>query len=725
MGLEFPSPDPSDSDLLAFVAFPNQGDGFGHGITDRGFLTRSGYLLPQGYDRTINMTVTDGTVLAPSYAIHYRKSPYYDATETPSYPPSFLIPWETSTFNPTVLFGIFISAWKFQDGAAAAESDATTETYASAAFHDHDGTAYLYAGTFSTTTGTAQRLQRRTQAGTWSASSDASGKYIVSAAGAFWYTTSDYQISKVPAGSDPLVAANASGSFRVGTSDSKITAISAIGASPVVFKEDGIYFWVEADQRFENKYRVVKHPNNFAFAVPNGANGIFTTTANGDFIDVQQFGAIVVDTPFSKVLDRDTPFGRIEHMATDGRNVYALVAPGAKRSQPSGMKILTTADNFGTFTDRTTTLTDSSRTTEYNIGALDTLANGDAMLIGFDTPFLAMEFVQGATAKTATIAADRNLTIAISTGAGTWSAVEVFDGTNNYSDASGFSYTCANGSGLIAIKPDQSLTTWTTATYNSLTKYWLRYTVSSLANGTINLGEVFIIPKRTGPSFTTTNFNQAEDWEATGMLVKILKLTRGEDGDVWDDIYTLPAVGTASKNVFRSPGSNKLTVSHMPTPNSPDGSLVVATRDELVQIPLPAVSGSPVVPYPVLARDATNQIAPVFYPSAIDTGGNYSLEHVEVYAQNVSQGTDYLQFAFRWDDTNAWFTTDKIYENYCHWTGGFGSNNFGQVLHTTITLVDGASTDPIGPHINAIVYWLRPLADRRPLRPARATIEVS
>ena len=802
----FESPDPTDTSLLYYSALPNAGKGFGYGKTERGFLTGTGILKVEGYDRSINMTVSgDGTVVSPSFAATYRLSPYVSATEHPKYPPSFLVPWETTAFIPNVIFPLYISAWKFQDGAAAVESDATTETYASAAFHDHDGTAYLYAGTFSTTTGTAQYLQRRSQAGVWASSVGSAGtataiagggqltnssatwivnqfvgqtvttgsstlvitsnttdtligtggwvggvpsvttyvigegnntgplaKYIISSAGALWRSTSDYQVSKCPDASNPMASASWGGAFRVGTSDSKITAIAAIGASPVVFKEDGIYFFIEADSRFERKFAASsKHPNNFAFVCPNGANGLFTTCANGDFVDVQQFGAIVVDNPLQSAMERDTPIGRIEHMATDGRYVYALTAPGAKRAQPSGMTILTTTDttNYtspGSFTDITSTLTDGSTTTTFDIATISTLVNGDAVLVGFDTPFLGVEFLEGTSVGTISVPPTRNLAAHISTGAGTFTAVSIFDGTATYADTYTSNFSMSS-TGLVSIKPDSDISTWAPATYGTITKYWLRLSFSADFTGSITqpISEVYIVPVRAAPNFTTTNFDQSEMFEATGMNPKVLRWDRGGDQDVWDDIYTMPAVGPASRNVFRSPGSNKIAISHAPTPNSPEGSLIVATRDEFVQLPLPANTTSPVVYEPRLARDVSTGYAPVFYPSAIDFGSPHQLVWIEVYGQNLSEGTDSLQAAVRMDDTFAWYTTEKVYENYARWNVEDG-DMVGSVLHSAFSLLDGAATDPIGPSINGIVFWVRPAGSNLPPRRiARTTVEVS
>lgn len=238
----FPSPNPLDTDLKEWVVLPNRGQGYGHGRTDEGFLTRTGYLLPDGYDRTINMTCRDGKSIAPSFATAHRTSDYLGTGDTTTTGPKFVVAWTTSAGVPFTLFNLGGTMRKYQDDAVTDETDATSNIYSCPAFYDDGaGTAYLYSGTYTFGTGAVTFLNRRTQAGTWTEDGDVNAKFIVAAANSLWRTTSDYQASKCPAGSDPFTIGSWSGNYQVGTNDAKILAMGAIGPAPIIFKEDGIY----------------------------------------------------------------------------------------------------------------------------------------------------------------------------------------------------------------------------------------------------------------------------------------------------------------------------------------------------------------------------------------------------------------------------------------------------------------------------------------------------
>ena len=176
------APPNNDKSLHPIVLFPNQGRGFGFGVT-----RPEG--LPEGYDRTINMW-TDGRVL----------SPMFEASSLSHVlrvlPLAFAVPWRTSAGDPFVIYASRIApgtaiVYRIQNNAISSETDATAAAQAhGAALHDDGaGTAYLYMGTDLTT----GFLNRRTQAGTWTEDADVRAKHIVEAAGAMWRTTSDYQ----------------------------------------------------------------------------------------------------------------------------------------------------------------------------------------------------------------------------------------------------------------------------------------------------------------------------------------------------------------------------------------------------------------------------------------------------------------------------------------------------------------------------------------------------
>jgi hypothetical protein len=603
-------------------------------------------------------------------------------------------------------------------------------------FHDDGsaGTALLYAGTFGASDGGAGFLNKRTQAGVWSESGSVRAKFIVSAAGALWRTGGDsgetnYIVSKCPAGSDPFSLAAWGSDIRVGTNDSRITSISAIGAAPIVFKEDGIYVYVEADNRFENKFRVLPHPLNFVSVTPDGAGGLFTVQEDGQIVHISQFGSINAFHPLGgKAIGRDTPDGSVADLVVHGADMYALLYPTRSFVQPSGLQVLKTVDNFANFTSYTAEATDSSSATVVTLSSLDTLANGDALLIGFDEPFLAVRFVVLPSGN----GNNAILSGAISTGAGTFASVTIADGTKFWDGTNSQPFGLV-GANEIVIDLGSSISAWVKATYSSQSKYWLRITTTTAFDSSVTVSEVSIVVKRAAPAFATTNNDNAEVWEASGALAKVIRGRQSGDGWAFDDVYTLPSILGPGNLLSRTIIGNKIEVVPLATPNSANSALVIACRDEFYILPLPAVNEPTLVPYPRLARDATNQLPPVFYPSQVDTEDYHELRFIEAWGQNLTREVDSQNVAFRWDDTNEWKVAEAQYENQCVWEF---EDNHGRFLSTAYQLLDSVATDPVGPSCLVLRAWIKPYGsklERAPYNPeyrpspppARTTPEVS
>lgn len=712
MILRAPNGVPGDENpegLIPVVVFPDQGLGSGWGPTTQGVGEKGG--LPEGYNRTINMTVLDGARFSPSFGVVYRKAPYGAGNASPlGSPPSFLLPWRNDAGQPIVLLAIGSHAFLMVNAAAANEADATVAgTYSGACYHDNGaGTEYLYAGTFTAATGVPALLNRRTPAGTWTEDADVNAKFIASAAGAMWRSTSDYQVSVCPAGSEPFTIASWGSSIQVGTNAAKIVNVGVLGASAVWFKEDGIWFYDETDNRHVNRYDVPWSPYNFPFVEPDGEGGLYSSTANGELVHISQFGAIdTIRLNEGKQPGRDTPAGQIVDMTIDGADLLMLMRPAYRMAQPSGMKVLKTTDNFGTFTDYTANLTDRARNTLMDLSSLDTLANGDAVLVGFDDQFLAVQFVLGSGGTVNGTAG--TLAGAVSTGASSWATVALKDGTASLPSAS---TTTMTQGGVVAIDVAADISGWAKATYNAFSKYWLRLTVSVALDATVNfIAEAFIVRRRAAPDFGLTNNNNGAVWEASGALGKVLRGRRRGGEIIVDDIYTLTSGATAGDTLFRTPGGNKLTTCGLGTANSPDGSLVVASRDELVQFPLPATKEPTQTPDPVLAGDGANDIAAAFYPQPVDLGfGLWRPRFVEIIGEDLVEESDGFRASLRMDETNAWWTSALMKSNHPLIEVGSADRGMkGARLHSCVHLLDAAATEAQAPSGTKVVVWMKPL----------------
>lgn len=126
-----------------------------------------------------------------------------------------------------------------------------------------------------------------------------------------------------------------------------------------------------------------------------------------------------------------------------------------------------TQDNFATFRNED----DSVRGTGTGeVTLMDTLANGDAILVGFPRRFTSIAFDMTTPFNNNASA----LTVAYSTGAGTWTTVtDMLEGTRNATAAFA-------RDGVIQWDMPTTATAWALATYNSVSAYWVRITTSAL-----------------------------------------------------------------------------------------------------------------------------------------------------------------------------------------------------------------------------------------------------
>lgn len=698
-------PPNGEKGLIPVVLFPNRGFGFGFGETSEGVNESGGEpsRLPLGYDRTVNMTVRDGRVFSPS--LEAQVTSYNEGAPSP---PAFLVPWKTSADVPFVLFNVGSQVLRFQDGALTVETDDTTERYASGVlFVDNSDVAFLYCGT---ATG-SKFLNDRTQGGTWVEDGDVVAILMVVAGGTLWATISEFQVRSLPAGNAPRTDADWSASpTEVGTNAHKITSLGAKGTSPVIGKEDGIYVYNEDQTRFENEYPVDPHPDNFPFMRPDGAGGLYTATADGSIVHITRFGGFQTFHPLrDKTPGRDTPHGPIKDIAVSGDKIFALMGNAYRLVSTSEVKVIKDDNaNFSSPTDYSSEATDRSFATFVD---LDGLGAGDYLGICFSEPFLAVRFV----VKTANTTANSDWAIAHSTAQDTWSseitAAVYEDGSNDDQQTLRANRRPLGQTGILRLEEQTDISDWAKATYGGHEGYWLRLRPTQAFSATVEVAEVAVIPRRGAPDFANTlsRNRQQEIWEASGMYPKILQGTRRGDTIFWDDIITLFDVSEATK----------IAVSELPSANSPTRSLVVVSQRKAHVIPLPLLTEPLLTEFPLLARDASARLVPILYPSPVNLGGPHELRYIECFGSNFVRETDDWQVASHWDDTPPWGEPQVLSDSYALFS--FPSGNAGRILHPSISIKDGATTEPVGPSGYMVVAWVRPVeappsGDSRPAR---------
>lgn len=222
-------------------------------------------------------------------------------------------------------------------------------------------------------------------------------------------------------------------------------------------------------------------------------------------------------------------------------------------------------------------------------------------------------------------------------------------------------------------------------------------TTSPPVDASTTIAEVAVLPILAGPKFGSGAEVAQTGYERGGAYAKVSRVHMDGESYVWDDYLTLPSVAPAGK----------IAVSAIPTPNSPNGSLVVTTQDRVLLYPLPYTGEPSLTENPDLATSGGNDLVPVFYPQPVVLDGVYTVGYIDCYGENFVEETDSWGMSFKWDENNAWETVQSLAQNHARFR--VPDQNKGTVLHTAFTVNDGANTDAIGPTGRTIVAWVRKL----------------
>lgn len=165
-------PPKGDKGLIPVVMFPNQGKGFGYGKTRMG----ENGTLPEGYDRTINMTISDGGgALSPSFATTINQA---IASKSPG---AFLIPWTDSSGTPIAVHGSGNYVRLYKNSAVTLETDATPDVAFTAAATDGGNVKVTVGSSSSFATGDTVVVTGSSVAaynGNWTVTAVADGTHV-------------------------------------------------------------------------------------------------------------------------------------------------------------------------------------------------------------------------------------------------------------------------------------------------------------------------------------------------------------------------------------------------------------------------------------------------------------------------------------------------------------------------------------------------------------------
>lgn len=322
----------------------------------------------------------------------------------------------------------------------------------------------------------------------------------------------DYRISKCPAGNDPTLAASWSNGVEVGTPEWNITGLAAIGASPVVGRPDGLYYYDEQTRRYENvlkHFEIVPHALNGKVTASVTGGAVYTTYDGGAYFFDGVAAQEISPRKLWKLLGKDVSNARITAIADRGDSVIMVPETGCLTTQNAGL-VINTVTAAGAATAITANCIDGNLNTG---GSLSSLAATSHIDIWADIPFEGVIFHITRKPNSTTTALIG--TVSYSSANDTFTAASGFiDGTrltgNKTTATSGgsFSYVAfppSASAGIVMAKdPDfGAKMTKVDFNYSSGTdisqKYGMRISMSGAAlDADVEVDEVEIIPFRAG-----------------------------------------------------------------------------------------------------------------------------------------------------------------------------------------------------------------------------------
>ena len=309
--------------------------------------------------------------------------------------------------------------------------------------------------------------------------------------GVLWRATATSQVSNILATAQPRTASWSAG-ITVGEAGNGITGLGNRGLQLIVAKPEGC-FPGDAGAVFENilpEFGNAPHPDNGKRMLVNGSDIFYPHEAGVKLIRSGITEEVGVQKLLTSNSSERTTGSRIYALAADGAYVWAAAGTsGYPRVMPSA--VLKTTDAGVNYTDITSTLNDGNPGTT-NVVALDTIANGDWMLVGYSSQLFGIYLdiaTPNATAATLTVEFS-------ATGGADWSALafRLFDRTTQQSLATPATAGATPGarSGYIYMVPNAGVTIYNSAqgTYGGYTLNWWR--ISASAAITVTISEVRI-----------------------------------------------------------------------------------------------------------------------------------------------------------------------------------------------------------------------------------------
>ena len=400
-------------------------------------------------------------------------------------------PAKIQEFNgiPHLAMGRYI--YRYYNGTLSLQRDLGADFIASdAAVHN---TELLIACTNAAGHGT-NRAQKSSTGSIWTTSADvlADATFYANVEARLWKTTMVLQLANIGPTDNPMTGASWSAPIPVGTLNSY--AMALIGYGERVVGVDAIGFY-PGD-------RAAIFPNVLGRPLTSYRDGKRSISRGSDLFYIHENGIfrwnsssveeVGIQQHFPNADPRDQlPGMAVSALTHDGYYLWAATAvSGYPRAEPTGVKL--TQNNGAAYTDLVTNTTDSDLGTTVTVTGLDTLANGDYLLIGFSAPFYGIEFlgvIQGSgivstiTASYVTAAGPPVVATTLPVTAG------FYDDTRNRVPTDG--YVPLFSGGYMAWNDTGSdLAGWAPVNIGGTTAYWMRLTTSALMFDRFQIAEL-------------------------------------------------------------------------------------------------------------------------------------------------------------------------------------------------------------------------------------------
>lgn len=345
--------------------------------------------------------------------------------------------------------------------------------------------------------GTTNFIQSRDTAGTWATDGDVVADHFAIVRNRLWRATATNEVSNIGPGENPFTIGLWSSGITVGDDDYGITDLNAVGEQLVVSKVEGLFIGDEGAV-FPNvlsQYITSPDPWNGRNTRVRGSQVIYPTPNVNDLIlydtATDSAGSIGIQhsLPMADIGD-NIPSTQVTALATHGPDIWAATEhSGFPRVRPTSVK--KTTDNGGSYT--TATATNDRDANVLNISSLDTVANGDWVVVGFAPGSIygmVVEFLAPTTNSNTSA-----LTVSYWNGSA-WTAFGVASGQSVWDDTRQPLLATPMVDGVATFARPGKIT-WNTApstvisTIDGVSAHWYRLSVSAALDSSIQFNNIW------------------------------------------------------------------------------------------------------------------------------------------------------------------------------------------------------------------------------------------